>query len=174
MMMFGRNALFGTQSLIGILEISILMPMSTYQLRITAFVLGTCFLIGCGDKDTGPKLEPVTGTVTMNDKPLANANLTLLPIGETPGIGGTARSDEAGKFEVRYNRGGEGLPEGKYKVAVSVRQLPDGSPAPPGDAENPIESQARETLPAKFSNIDQSTLEVEVKRGQPVEIKLAN
>lgn len=127
---------------------------------------------GCGSEDPGPEIQPVNGTVYLGDKPLANADLTFRPSGATPGIGGQSRTDENGKFEVVYGRGGEGLPEGEYQVAVSVRVMPDGSPAPVDENVDPIESPARETLPRKFSDIEQSQLKVSVKHGQPIELKL--
>lgn len=129
-------------------------------------------LSGCGSDDPGPTLQPVTGTVFLDNKPLANADVTFQPLGETPGIGGQSRTDESGKFQVNYARGGEGLPEGEYRVAVSLRIMPDGQPAPADEQVDPIESQARETLPSKFSDIEKSELQVTVKQGQPIELKL--
>lgn len=127
---------------------------------------------GCGSEDPGFTLEPVSGTVLMDNKPLANAVITFQPMGATPGIGGQSRTDEEGKFQVLYGRGGEGLPEGEYRVAVSLRIMPDGSPAPADENVDPIESPARETLPPKYSNIERSELKVDVKQGQPIELKL--
>ena len=142
--------------------------------RMVFLAVVFCWLGGCGggSQEPGPVLEPVKGRVYLDNKPLANADVTFFPIGETPGIGGQTRTDGEGNFEVHYGRGGQGLPMGKYKVAVSVRVMPDGTPAPPEADVNPIESQGRETLPAKYSNIEKTKLEVTTEPGKPIVLKL--
>ncbi|WP_145309242.1 hypothetical protein [Gimesia fumaroli] len=113
-----------------------------------------------------------TGTVLLNEEPLVNADLYFVPLEGTPGVGGQARTKEAGEFQVIYRRGGEGLPAGTYRVAVSYRLMPDGTPVPEGDTTPPIESPARETLPRKYADPDQSELRATVAPGQPIELKL--
>lgn len=137
-----------------------------------AMLLMCSFCVGCGSKPEGPELGPVTGVVLLNEEPLENADLFFMPIESTPGVGGQGRSKEGGKFEVVYFRGGEGLPAGTYRVAVSYRLMPDGTPVPEGDDTPPIESPATESLPAKYSSKDNSELQVKVEPGQPIELKL--
>lgn len=129
---------------------------------------------GCGKSSApqGPPLVPVVGALTHQGKPLAGADIFFFPGETTDGVGGRARSDEAGKFQVMYGRGGTGLPAGPYRVAVSLRIMPDGTPVPPNDETPPIESPARETLPPKYSNPEQSELKVVVTEGVPIEIVL--
>lgn len=116
-------------------------------------VLG--IVVGCSQSDTaGPKLVAVNGTVTLDAKPLANAQVTFLPTGNTPGFGSTAKTDAEGKYKLKGQRGGEGAVAGTYKVVISKRVLPDGSI----DDKPPIESQAKEMLPVKYSMEPQSTL----------------
>ena len=105
-------------------------------------------LTGCGSSDEN--LKPVNGTVKYQGQQLAGATVTFLPIEDTPGFGGSGKTDVDGKFNIIYARGGDGLLPGKYKVTVSKRVMPDGS-APPDDVD-PIESPARETLPPHYSN----------------------
>jgi len=133
----------------------------TIRFASTLFV-GVCFLGvlssgGCGGGKTGPKLAPVTGVVTYKTKALSGATLTFIPIEKTEGVGGTAKTDVDGKYKAVYTRGGDGLPAGKYKVAVSKRVMPDGS-EPPEDV-SPIESPAKETLPAAYSNPESTRLD---------------
>ena len=137
---------------------------------VLVFVL--CFSAGCGSKDQGPELTAVTGVVLLDEKPLDNADLIFIPVESTPGVGGQARTKEGGNFNIIYSRGGEGLPAGNYRVAVSYRLMPDGSPVPEGDTTPPIESPARETLPLKYSDYDQSELKATVSPGKPIELKL--
>ncbi|QDU50131.1 hypothetical protein [Gimesia panareensis] len=149
--------------------------MSLFQSRqstlgVVLLVCGLC--VGCGSGEEGPELGPVTGIVMMNEEPLVNADVFFLPIEGTPGVGGQGRTKEGGQFEIVYFRGGEGLPAGDYRVAVSYRLMPDGTPVPEGDDTPPIESPASESLPAKYSSKDHSEIKVKVKPGQPVELKL--
>lgn len=150
--------------------------MSVFFNRQTALgaVLLVCGLcVGCGSKAEGPELGPVSGVVLLDEEPLVNADVFFMPLEGTPGVGGQARTKAEGKFEVVYFRGGEGLPAGDYRVAVSHRLMPDGTPVPEGDTTPPIESPAIESLPAKYSSKDHSELKVKVEPGQPVELKLA-
>lgn len=138
-------------------------------------LLVTLTLAGCGDADVpaGPVLVPVTGQVSLGDQPLADADLTFFPIESTAGIGGKTRTNEAGQFdEVLYMRGGIGLPAGTYRVSVSKRVMPNGSPVPPDDETPAIESPAKELLPAVYSSPEQAKLQVQVQEGKPIELKL--
>ncbi len=141
------------------------------KLIIPCLILALGTLSGCGSGDEGPVLEPIQGIVTLKNKALANADVSFRPKGDTPGIGGQARTDAEGKFTVVYGRGGEGLPVGTYKVSVSRRLMPDNSPVPADDTTEPMDSPARETLP-QYADIEKSPIEVTIEKGKPVEIKL--
>lgn len=142
------------------------------QLLPVVVVLFSYLWSGCGSKDPGPELTPVTGVILLNEQPLVNADLIFIPVEATPGVGGQARTKESGKFNVTYSRGGEGLPAGNYRVAVSYRLMPDGTPVPEGDTTPPIESPASETLPRKYSDYDHSELTATIAPGKPIELKL--
>src|SRR5262245_34491084 len=96
------------------------------------FLLLSLLLVvgGCKDSDTGD-LVPVTGTVTLDGKDLANAVLRFEPTGETKGQGGIGVTDASGKFAIKGRNGKEGVPPGTYKVVISKLVMPDGSDAPP-------------------------------------------
>ena len=142
------------------------------QIAPAAVVFLLFLLTGCSSKEPGPELTPATGTVLLNEEPLVNADLYFVPLEGTPGVGGQARTREAGEFDVMYSRGGAGLPAGTYRVAVSYRLMPDGTPVPEGDTTPPIESPARETLPRKYSDHDHSELKATVAPEKPIELKL--
>jgi hypothetical protein len=130
--------------------------------------------LGCGSgKPEGPELVPVTGTVLLDGKPLPGADVTFVPTENTPGMGGSARTDEEGKFELTYARGDSGAPAGQYRVTVSRRLMPDGTPVPVDDETPPIDSPARETLPAVYNDPEQTRLTATVEaNGSSVELKL--
>ncbi len=140
------------------------------MIAVVLLISGVC--VGCGTSQEGPELAPVAGVVMLDDEPLVNADVYFLPIENTPGIGGQGRTGEAGKFKINYYRGGQGLPAGDYRVAVSYRLMPDGTPVPEGDTTPPIESPASESLPPRYSSQEQSELTATVAAGQPIELKL--
>lgn len=143
------------------------------RLKAPAAILLLFFLLtSCSSKEPGPELTPTTGKVLLNDEPLVNADLSFVPLDGTPGVGGQARTKDGGSFQVTYGHGGAGLPAGTYRVAVSYRLMPDGTPVPEGDTTPPIESPARESLPVKYSDHDRSELKATVSPGAPIELKL--
>ncbi|MBN2294871.1 MAG: hypothetical protein JXM70_20755, partial [Pirellulales bacterium] len=84
-------------------------------------VLGTIVLTGCGD--SGPKLVPVEGTVTLDGKPLANKSLMFVPIDGTSGHGAGGSTDAGGKYTLQAvvpgaTRDHPGIPAGRYRVNV--------------------------------------------------------
>jgi hypothetical protein len=72
-------------------------------------------------------------------------------------------TDSTGRYEITTPQGKKGLLPGKYKVAASRRLNPDGSPADPNTP--PIESQAVERLPKKYSDQEKTELSVNIAPG---------
>jgi hypothetical protein len=140
--------------------------------RLVSFglVLGLAALAGC--EGGGPALGTVTGTVSMDGKPLANTAVTFIP----QGGGGTASgiTDASGKYELNYlDRKGALI--GKHKVALTTVQQPSESNMAniPSDSPEYAKQAAAgaseynkvftEPIPAKYNK--QTTLEEEVKAG---------
>jgi hypothetical protein len=122
-------------------------------------LLSTAFaLAGCGGGGDG--LVPVTGTITVDSSAGDGAVVAFIPQGNTPGNGGTALADKSGKYEILTPQGKKGLPPGQYKVTVSVRRNPDGTPA--DLTVPPMESKAVEALPPKFSDRERTELSATV------------
>jgi hypothetical protein len=91
--------------------------------------LVVCLLAGCG----GPKLYPVSGTATLDGKPLAGFLVAYTP---DPEKGQPARMDCAGRIgkDGRYSlltddgfKQYKGVPPGWYRVTISS---PDDVPLP--------------------------------------------
>jgi len=118
------------------------------------------FSAGCGSSGPGLPLTPVTGTVMLDGVPVAEAKVNFFPQLETKGNGGWGITDASGKYALKTPQGGTGVPDGAYKVTVSLRRNPDGSLPKPD--EPPIESKAKETLPAIYSNESKTTLKADV------------
>lgn len=76
-------------------------------------------IAGCGGPpDDQPELVSVSGTVTLDGKPLANALVEFQPDG--PGRPSTGTTDESGEYTLQYTDEYEGVPPGGYTVSVSL------------------------------------------------------
>jgi hypothetical protein len=91
---------------------------------LLSFVFVALFvaLQGCG----GRSYAPVSGTVTLDGKPVANADVTFIPIAEagTKEAGDTAggKTNEKGEYKLKtYTPQGwkEGALVGKHRVSIS-------------------------------------------------------
>src|SRR5262249_9456960 len=114
---------------------------------------------------------PVSGTVYLNGKPLANALVQFQPIGTrenpNPGRGSFGATDANGKFTLRYDGEKDGAVVGNHRVAITtminkqkVEIDPDkGSP----DGVDPAQKPGPEKIPARYN--DKTTLTFEVPRG---------
>ena len=131
---------------------------------------GLVGLAGCGGG--GPTL-PVSGIVTLDGEPLANASVTFYPESEVQGVvGGVAKTGSDGKFVVTGAKGDSGLAPGKYKVTVSkgVLKTPSGEESVGAVIE---EIDLKDELPPIYSSPSKTVLSYSVTGdGKPIEIKL--
>lgn len=142
------------------------MPWTGYRGCCFGIYLAAVAWLGCSGGDPNePKQFPVSGTVTLDGKPLAKATVTFTPVGNTRGAGATGKTDQEGRYQLTYLRGKMGAPAGQYRVAISKRVMPDGKDVPDDDKTPPIESPARETLPPRYSSEQDSTLSATVPEG---------
>jgi hypothetical protein len=80
-------------------------------------------LTGCGG---GPKPVPVSGRVTLDNKPLANATLQFVPVSgssDTPyQVSSVGTTGEDGRYTLALNTdaGAKGAVVGKYKVIITI------------------------------------------------------
>lgn len=121
-------------------------------------------LAGCSQKNPNlPPQHPVSGTVTLDGKPLTGAGIMFLPRGDTRGTGAMGMTDDAGKYTLKTDHGGPGAPEGEFGVTISKVVNRDGTPYVP----NPDVAEAgeRETLPGIYSDSMKTTLTANVPKG---------
>lgn len=122
---------------------------SNRRLLLCSLVAVLPAIPGCGSSG----MSSVTGTVTLDGKPLKDASVTFHP--EGGGRYGTAHTDEDGYYELKYYRGKSGAPPGKYIVRISTADTTDEEKAIP------------EKVPDKY-NIDAESnpkMKVEVEDG---------
>lgn len=95
---------------------------SYYALSLLGMVL--TLLAGCGR--TGHDLAPVSGRVTLQDKPIANIGVTFQPIAKTgsrgdAGLGSYGTTDVSGQFRLKTIDGKPGAVVGNHKVYLTVQ-----------------------------------------------------
>lgn len=103
------------------------------RVGIAVAALAVSGLSGCGGG--GPKLVPVSGTVTLNGKPFKDAEITFLPDpSNTAGLPGLDKVGPEGNY-MAMTLGRRGLVPGKYKVHV---KRVDSSKLPPEWKKDPV------------------------------------
>jgi len=119
-------------------------------------VVGVLFAAaGCGgappDAPTTP-LHPVSGTVSLDGKPIAGAKVVLHAIeGSKPGdITPIGVTDENGMFQISSYQPKDGAPEGSWSVTVSWPEILPGGGSDP--------EYGRERLPSKYQDPNKSGL----------------
>src|SRR5438105_558805 len=86
-------------------------------LFVGSFSLVAC---GSGDETRSFKLVPVSGTVTLNGKPLAGATVVFAPeAANKPSTPGSDTTGPEGNYKLMY-RNRSGVAPGKYKVTVAM------------------------------------------------------
>ena len=109
-------------------------------------VLGVLLLAGCSRGDR-PSLGLVSGTVTLDGKPLAGARVIFEPV--EGGRASTASTDNEGRYELIYIRTDKGAKVGPHNVRIFAGNSEQGR---------------AEVVPARYNL--QTTLRVEVKPGE--------
>jgi hypothetical protein len=85
-------------------------------------------VVGCGSAESRYKLVPVSGTVTINGKPMGNAQVNFAPMeGNEPNTPGVDKTGPSGNYKLMF-KGRSGVAPGKYKITITP---PD--PAAEGD-----------------------------------------
>ncbi len=121
----------------------------TKRVPLLLALLLLLFSGGCGNKDLGA----VTGTITLDDQPLADAFVEFTPTGEggSPSYG---KTDANGKYEMEFSRDQSGAWIGANSVRITTEDVQDV------DGE---EVNVAEKVPAQY-NTD-STLTADVQPG---------
>ena len=105
---------------------------------------------GCGPG--GPEIASVTGRVTMDGQPLANATIVFIPENGRPA---GASTDANGRYELNFTQGRRGAIPGKNTIRVTTQRDPyqdnDGKNIP----------GSRETIPPRYNT--ETTLEFMVE-----------
>lgn len=127
-------------------------------------------LVGCGG---GAEL-PVSGSVTLDGKPVADATVRFFPDAETdPSSGGFGTTGTDGKFVVTGGKNKKGLLAGKYKVTVNKGQAKQAGNSEDGAGAVVEGADIKDEFPPHYSNLAQTVLSYSVTGdGKPIEIQL--
>mgnify|MGYP001236411468 CR=1 FL=1 len=120
-------------------------------------------LVGCGEKNELGRLR-VTGSVTLDGKPLDQGTIEFAPTGETGVSGGAMITD--GEYEIPGDRG---LPPGTYTVRISSADEKSGEAEKlPGESD----AMAEERIPAKYNTESEITREVKAEGENKFDFKI--
>lgn len=106
--------------------------------------------VGCGSGEPAPKLVSVSGTITLDGKPLDGATLAFIPSKSRQVQPSWAYTDAAGKYALKTPEGNSGVQEGEYRIVISKLVMHDGSPIPPGSQTAAVDG--RELVPHPHSD----------------------
>lgn len=131
------------------------------RLTLPALAAGLFALAGCG---SGGKYVPVSGTVTLDGKPLAGVMVLFQPVGgDAGGVGSTARTDAAGWFtlEASTATATSGAFVGKHTVRIATVPPKGSSVADDSDAAAAKGKKAfRDPVPEKYNTATTLTFDV--------------
>ncbi len=89
--------------------------------RTTATCLLLCLAVGCsGTPADQPDLGTVSGTITLDGSPLANAKVEFQPESGRPSYGVT---NSQGEYELEYSPDAKGAKIGQHTVRITSRAL---------------------------------------------------
>jgi hypothetical protein len=114
--------------------------------------------LGCG---TGRRIAPVSGTVTLNGQPLANATVNFQPIAPPgsidAGVGSQAKTNDKGEFTLTTSTGENGAVVGKHRVMIQLlsEQVGDSDTRPPRGG-----WPLADKVPKRYNSESQETFDV--------------
>jgi hypothetical protein len=131
-------------------------------MRTTLWTATALLAAGCGG--SGPNVAPVTGRITLDGKPLANATVNFQPIASgnniNPGSGSYGKTDADGRYTLRLvDRDREGAVVGNHRVEISALSRPQ-------NVDNDRERAPPNLVPPQYNR--NTTLTFEVRPGENV------
>lgn len=144
----------------------ILKTVSPVLLVVFALLFSGC--------DSGPATGLVTGVVTIDGNPVADATVSFYP---AQGRASTARTDENGKYELSFSRQKKGAVLGEHKVTIITEVLTETDYGASDDYANregdeslgKIKNRNRaEMLPSKYRDRKLTDLTANVEPGENV------
>jgi type IV pilus biogenesis protein CpaD/CtpE len=117
-------------------------------------------LAGCDSKPAGPVYVPVTGSITLDGAPLAQAVVSIIP--EAGGRAQSATTDAQGNFKTESVEGNHNVAVSKVETTGSAPMSSDGL-SPDFSTASPPKVKA--IVPERYSRMETSALTVKVPPG---------
>jgi hypothetical protein len=138
------------------------MPLRKASVSIWFLLAMLVAIWGCGD-GSNFAVAPVSGTVTLDGNPLADATVSFQPVAQTDdGLAGelsVGKTGADGKFTLKTTNDQDGAVVGQHVVRITTAQWKNSD-----ESDNPDQIQAsEEILPTKYNS--QTELEFEVPVG---------
>jgi len=131
--------------------------MATWTISKTLGLFCALALItGCGGEF---KTVPVSGTVTLDNVPVASAGVMFLP--QQAGPPAYATTDANGKFTLNTGRY-PGAAPGKYRITVN-KETASGVPSGPDELESSSRTlTVKQAIPASYADHETTRLEMTI------------
>ncbi len=135
------------------------------------FATSLLLFAGCGGQGSSSRatLTKVTGAITLDGKPLANAKVFFYPIipplvkNPPAAVESQAMTDAQGKFSLQAIHGGEGAMPGRHKVVIKkMVMIKDGADVPQTGDPALFAGLTKEVLVANYSSLADSKLIADV------------
>lgn len=121
---------------------------------------------GCGPSSDQPQLGLVTGTITLDGKPLYGVSVVFAPEKGRPARG---RTDLNGKYELTYIHETKGTKVGPNRVEIATNEedlQDEEEQATAGENTGPAVVREKLRIPARYNT--KSELKADVKPGENV------
>ncbi|MGY8770517.1 MAG: hypothetical protein ACKVH8_19045 [Pirellulales bacterium] len=132
-----------------------------------AILLFMVTVVGCGEGSSGPSLVPVSGTLSLDGKPLANADLQFSTTNEGEAAASFGTTDQEGHFDLKSQDGKEGATPGGHRVNITVMPAGSGGPTKTEGGEEVLSMQGEPKeyyLEVTVGAEGESDLKLEVKK----------
>ncbi|MDR0869414.1 MAG: DUF4198 domain-containing protein [Planctomycetaceae bacterium] len=140
-------------------------------MRTLSFVVFCSLFIlisGCGK--AGPAVNPVSGTITFDGKPLDGASVRFTPKSQGTGELAAGSTDASGNLTgvKTLSTGDPGIVAGDYTVTVSkmVSKPSNQTYTKPETGEVIKVTSSEETVPVNYTNIGKSPLSAAIQKGE--------
>ncbi|MBA4105359.1 MAG: hypothetical protein C0485_06340 [Pirellula sp.] len=131
---------------------SFVARMSLSNWHVTAVLLATSMIVGCGEADSRKGLA---GNVTLKGEPLPSGSIQFESVAGQSPVFSTGAMIKDGWFVVPA--GATGLPVGQYRVIINAASAPFSVTGPPGS--QPI-LKTKELVPASYNTNSEVTIQV--------------
>ena len=123
---------------------------------IWRFAAAAILLFGAGCSSGGPEIAHVSGRITMDGKPLANASVVFIPEDGRPA---GARTDAEGNYVLNFAEGRRGAIPGKNAVRITTQRETEKD-----ENGKTVVAGSRETIPMEYNAASTLSFDVQPKK----------